>query len=456
MIWAIVYFGFSFDGLYGQDAYEYLRYTEALKAFFTTGKNPGDYFWGVYYPIFGSILSFLIPNIALALQLISVFSLVITSLYVDKIIRLMYKENASHNIPFLLFTLSPIVLIHSVLAMSDLLTCCFVTIAFYSLLQFLETSKNKHFLIGIAFCCIAILTRYASAVVLLPICIMVLYRLLKNRNYKILLYSIPIIVIIAIPHLLIRSQNSLQFLSHQWLQTWNIFNLFQSDFVTGDGTMNNHFINLVYVFFSVLHPTFLFIGILLIAFSIINRSFKIYNYSTLLLLSILIYSLFLGGISFQNKRFLILSFPLVIVYLFPIIKKLFETINHPKTLFISIFIIQISLGIYFGITFYERNLLEQTISKEMKQFEGSTLYVLDIDVALQGRKMAFNYKNLWKEKYTNYEKNALVLVNEKQLIKQWKGKNPMLNWGNIETYYKIHKLKSFQGDFNLFRIDSKK
>ena len=139
-----------------------------------------------------------------------------------------------------------------------------------------------------------------------------------------------------------------------------------------------------------------------------------------------------------------------------IIKKLFETINHPKTLFISIFIIQISLGIYFGITFYERNLLEQTISKEMKQFEGSTLYVLDIDVALQGRKMAFNYKNLWKEKYTNYEKNALVLVNEKQLIKQWKGKNPMLNWGNIETYYKIHKLKSFQGDFNLFRIDSKK
>lgn len=111
LIWIIVYFGFSFDGLYGQDVYEYLRYTEALKTFLVTGKSPEDYFWGIYYPVFGSILGFIIPNIAMSLQLISVVSLVVTSIYLDKIIRLIYKENALENIPFLLFTLSPIVLV---------------------------------------------------------------------------------------------------------------------------------------------------------------------------------------------------------------------------------------------------------------------------------------------------------------------------------------------------------
>lgn len=455
-VWAIAYFCFSFDGLYGQDAYEYLRYTEALKTFLTSGKPPGDYFWGVYYPIFGSVLSFIIPNIALVLQLISVFSLVITSVFVDKIIRLIYKGNALDNIPFLFFTLSPILLIHSVLVMSDLLACCCITIAVYYLLLFLEIAKNKHFLIGITFCVFAVLTRYAAAVVLLPICIPALFNLLKNRNYKLILFSFPIIGFITIPHIFIRSQNSLQFLSHQWLLTWDIFNLFRSDFVTVDGEMHHHFINLIYVCFQFLHPVFLFIGVFLFVISLKTPAFQWNKPQKILLFSMLLYSLFLGGIPFQNKRFLILSFPLVIVFLFPIIKKLLAVFNYRKLVFMSLAIIQISLAFYFGKTFYERNLLEKTISQEMKQYEGKTLYVFDIDIAMQGRKVVFDYRSLWKTKYPDFEKNALILVNEKQLNKQWKDKNPMMNWEHITTYYKIQKLKNFSGDFNLYRIEGKK
>lgn len=456
LVWAIVYFGFSFDGLYGQDAYEYFRYTESLKAFLTTGKNPGDYFWGVYYPIFGSILSFITPNIPLALQLISVFSLVITSVYVDKIIGVIYKENASQNISFLLFTLSPIVLIHSVLAMSDLLSCCFITIAYYRFLRFLETTKNKHFLIGIAFGCIAIFTRYASVVALLPIGLVVLFRILKNRNYKLLLFSIGILGIISIPHLVVRSQNSLQFLNHQWLQSWNIFNLFQSDFNVAEDESRNHFINLIYIGFQVLHPIFLFFGVVLIAFTLIKRKLYCNYYQKLLLLSIVLYALFLGGIPFQNKRFLLLTFPLVIVFLYPYLKSLLHTFSNQKLLFAIVFVIQISLGFYFGKKFYDRNLLEKKVSKEMKQYEGKILYVFDIDIALQGRKVVFNYKSLWITKYPTFEKNALVLIDEKQIVKQWQGKNPLLNWENIKNNYQLKKLESFSGDFNLYRIEGKK
>ena len=34
----------NFDGLYGQDAYEYLRYSKEIHTFLLTGSNPGDYF----------------------------------------------------------------------------------------------------------------------------------------------------------------------------------------------------------------------------------------------------------------------------------------------------------------------------------------------------------------------------------------------------------------------------
>lgn len=456
LVWIIVYFEFSFDGLYGQDAYEYLRYAEAVKNLLITGKSPGDYFWGVYYPVFGSILSIIIPNIILALQLISVLSLIMTSIYLDKIIRLIYKVNSTENIPFLFFTLSPIILIHSVLVMSDLLACSFVTMAIYCFLQFLETSKNKYFLFGIAVGTFALMTRYVSGLILFPFCFPALLHLIKKRSYILLPFSMLIAALIAIPHILIRSQNSLEFLSHQWLQTWNIGNLFRHSFETVDGEMDNHFINLVYACFSFVHPIFMFLGIVIIPFSIKTKTFKLYHYQKIILVAIIVYALFLGGIPYQNKRYLILSFPLVIVLLFPLAKKLLIPLKHGNLLITLIVFIQITLGVFFGKSFYDRNLLERKIMQEMNLYQGKTLYVFDIDVALKGRKLIFDYKNLSTTRYLGFEKNALVLVNEKQLDKQWKGKNPLLNWENIKNNYKLEKLKNFSGDFNLYRIGEKK
>lgn len=92
----------------------------------------------------------------------------------------------------------------------------------------------------------------------------------------------------------------------------------------------------------------------------------------------------------------------------------------------------------------------------MKSYQGKTLYAFDIDIALKRRKLDFNYISLWKTKYSDFEENALILINEKQLEKQWKGKNPLLNWKHLKNNYRLEKLKHFSGDFNLYRIDGKK
>ena len=187
LFFGIIFFCFirvvlSFDGLYGQDAYEYLRYTESLQHYFKTGINPGDYFWGVYYPLLGSFLTFIVGNSALALQLISFLSLLVSSVYLNKIIELIYKEKTNMIVVFVFFSLSPIVLIHSFLVMSDMLTCALVLVSIYYFLSYLECSKKSSFLFGVAFCLLAILTRFAVVVILFPIGIAVLWKLLQRET----------------------------------------------------------------------------------------------------------------------------------------------------------------------------------------------------------------------------------------------------------------------------------
>jgi hypothetical protein len=451
----IAYFGFSFDGLYGQDAYEYLRYTERLKSFLLTGKPPGDYLWGVYYPIFGSLVSLIIPNAALALQLLSVVSLVIATIYTNKIIRLVYPEKASGSLPFLFFTLSPIVLIHSLLAMSDMMGCCLTIAAVYFLLSFTKKVKTAQLLAGVTLSAFAIFTRYAAVVVLIPFAVTALVALIRNKKYTLMLYSAVLLSLITIPHLWIRSQNSLQFLSHQWLQSWQVTNLFQADFMTVDGLASNHFINLVYVFFSFFHPIFMVFGGLLFLVILWKRNFYISSSQKLILVSILMYAVFLGGIPFQNKRFLLLSFPLVIIFLFPFIQRFIAPLKNKKAILGLIALIQISLAAYFIKPFYDRNSLEKSIATQIKPYQNQTLYAFDIDIALHGRKLQFNYKNLFLEKYDDFEKNALVLVNEKQILRQWRGKNPAINLSGLRKKYDLKLIKKFSKDWRLYKIQTR-
>lgn len=455
VVFLAVRFALGFDGLYGQDAYEYLRYTEALTAFLQTGKLPGDYFWGVYYPILGSLLNFVVTA-SLALQLISVLSLLIASVYLQKIIQLLYKEPEPETLTFLFFTLSPIALIHSLLNMSDMLACGLTTATVFHFLNYTEKRVGFNFIIAVSLTVVAVLTRYAAIVVIAPFAFSAFIRLIQQKDFKTLLLSVIPVGVLVVPHLLIRSQNSLQFLNHQWLQSWSFYNIFRNHFITVDGEMQYPAINLVYSLYSFFHPIYFLFGIFLVMYLIWKKTPKIKKQQQLLLVAIVLYGFFLAGIPFQNKRFLLLSFPLVIAFLFPFLKQMLGAVPYKKTALILIFLIQCALFLFFGKSFYERNRLEKTIAVKMLEHQNQTLYAFDIDIALQGRNLDFHYRNLWKEKYSDYEKNALLLINEKQVEKQWKGKNPLLNWENLKQNYELRKLENLNGDFNLYRIVGKK
>ena len=52
----------GFNGLYGQDSFEYLRYSRALHHYLSAGVLPGPFHWPLFYPLSGALLSFILPG----------------------------------------------------------------------------------------------------------------------------------------------------------------------------------------------------------------------------------------------------------------------------------------------------------------------------------------------------------------------------------------------------------
>lgn len=455
IVFLFFYYYLNFDGLYGQDAYEYLRYSKAIRNYLITGQNPGDYFWPLFYPIFGALFSFITQKTTISLLLISTLSLSITAYYLSKIINLLFKKTP-YNILyiFVFFLLSPIIFKSGLLVMSDILTLQFIVLSIFQFLKFKQTKAFKYFYFFTIFCFAAFMTRYASAVVLLPFVINGTLLFFKQKKwYKHIVFLLLVLFILSLPHLIIRNNNATEFLSHQWLQDWSVVNIFKRNFITVDGASHHKLPNILYALSNIFHPRFFFVGIVFIPF-LLNKKFR-FNSSKILSSSILLYAIFLAGIPFQNSRFLILSFPLILILCYPVFVFLSDYKYFKKTFYFGIFLIGLMQLFLIHKTFKStlvRNKLEIEMASLLKPYQNNTLYSFDIDIALQGRNLEFNYKNLWQKRYTNLQNGDLILFHPTKFIKQWQGKNPMLNFNYFKENYTLKVIKELPENWQLYKV----
>ena len=448
----------GFDGLYGQDAYEYLRYTRALSSFMQEGISPRDYFWPIYYPLLGAILTYITSNTTLILQLISILSMGVATIYVYNIILLIYtKKRDAFIYAFIFFLCSPMVFKMGLLVMSDMLAMVFIVLCFYHSLNYIRDHFLKSLYLGFIFGVCAIMTRYASFVLLLPLALYIFYILITRRRH--LFHCIFLVVLLSIlisPHLYIKGHNSFSFIEHNALSKWSVLNFFKNSFITDQGYTAYRFPNIIYAFSNLFHPRYFIIGSILLPIFLLK---KVYVKSQfILIVSIIFYSFFIAGIDTQNPRFLLLSFPLILIVIFPAFVFLLEKISSKKIKYISaslLIILQLVISIKGMNPILERNTLEKQVAKQIESYQKNTLYSFDIDIAMQGRDLDFNYKNLWIEAYQEFEEQALVLFHPTKFNKQWEDKNPMLNWHKIQKKYQLKILEECYGGWKLYQIHSK-
>lgn len=458
----VLYFAYGFDGLYGQDGYEYVRYAQALRDYLISGEAPGDYFWPLYYPILGTLGGFVTQDVGISLLLVSVLSLSLSGLYILKIIEIIFPETGQNSFKkaafiLLFFALSPYIFRHGMVVMSDMLTVLFIVLTVFNYVKYKQTA-NLLFFYGIAiFSVSAVMTRYASFVIVVPFIIASSVAFLKQKkNFLHFFFLAGTVVFLLSPHFFIREQNASQFLQHPWLQDWSVFNFFKSNFSSVDGSHQYSLVNILYGFSNFFDPRFFALGFIFIPFVFLKK-FTFIN-KAVFVWSFLLYALFLAGIPFQNNRFLVLSFPLIIILCFPVFVYFSELKSLKKSfnfILLGVFLLQLFLISRTMESIINRNTFEKEIVSQLESFQNNTLYSFDVDIALQGRNLQFDYKNMWKQKYENPTQGSLVLFHPSKFIDQWKDKNPILNWQFFNQKYDLKLIKQCSQGWQLYKIEHK-
>jgi hypothetical protein len=448
----------GFDGLYGQDAYEYLRYGNAIQEYMTSGNHPGNYYWPVLYPTLGSLLGFLFGNTAFALQLISCLSFAIACVYILKTIRLLYPKAAHHFLYVLIFAVfCPFLLKMGLIVMSDALALVFVVLNVYFF--FKSYYKNTNLAPIFVFATCALMTRYASVFITFPIVVYSLMLVWKRKQFLQLVTAVFFSAIVCIPFIIFQWGALFEATANPFLQTWSIGNYFKTNFTTQDGTASYTLPSLIHAFSVFFHPGFLFMGSILSVISLRNYTSLFTFPQKLLLICTGLYLLFLAGIPFQNPRITGLVFPLVLLLLFPAFERLMQfkfATRFRLPLAISAIVLQ---SIFFVMTFqliFTRAITEKELATMIQPYEGATLYSFDVDLAMKGRGLNFDFKNMYLERYENFQPNDLVLFDATRYQTQWNGKNPMLNWNFIEEHYQLKVLEKHPKGWKLYQIQALK
>ena len=454
ILFIIVRFILGFNGLYGQDSHEYYRYSRAILNYLKTGVSPGDYFWPVYYPILGAISGLILAD-QFSLQLISILSLSGSLFFLLKILDKIYDEK-NRIVTYLLITffLSPYVFRNSLVVMGDLLTVFLVTASFYFFIMYLNKFDSKNVILFSIFSVVAVLTRYAAFVILIIPAIIIFYNIIRKRNFSHLAVAVIIGIVLTIPHILIRKLNSTDFLEHVWLQRWSVLNYFKSNFTTPDGIEHFRLPNILYSFSNIFYPTFLFFGVILVLF--LRKNHFGNKFWLIALLIIILNALFLAGIPYQNQRFLLLSYPLVVILLFPGYEQFIRILINKRIFLYPVtflmIIIQIIFCIYFFRSAYQRNVLEKEVATFVKNDNHKNIYAFDIDVSFMSYNVMKNVINMRNVKIDCFDHHSLVIFNEDKFKVQWANMNPMLNWNNLKSNYTLSELKNFGNGWKAYEI----
>lgn len=446
----------GFDGLYGQDSYEYLRYTENIQEFILGGNHPGDLVWPKGYLILCGLLGFIVPN-ALGGQLISLFCLYGIAYFLEKLIKLFHSNQRYLKI-YVLTTLllAPYILRLSVVMMADTLAILAVIATTYFAFKYKNERTTKTACAFLFWAAFAGFSRYAALVPIAPLLVWVALLWLRKPRLKHLLALIaPSLILIV--HFYLEAGGS-DFIGHHFIEHWHFKNLFQSSFITEAELQipNEHYQypNLIYYIFTLFHPGFFFGSAIILALNLKNIKGYLRQIPLLIFLSILLYIVFLAGITFQGSRYLSLIYPLFLLILYPAFADSLEKIKkHQNKGLILLIIIQLALFYRAMLPFYQLNQLEQKLAKSLEEYQGEVLYTFDVDVAMQQRKLNFDFRSIWQEELDVFEPNALVLFNEERISEKFKGKNPMLNWEKMNQSMRLVEVEKLDSGWNLYRLE---
>ncbi|HUM46362.1 MAG TPA: hypothetical protein PLD84_05515 [Chitinophagales bacterium] len=454
-----------FNGLYGQDAHEYLRLMRALGDYIKHGTSIAHSYFPIGYPLVALPLSGILSNDITVMQLVPMMALPVSFFYLKKLLQLIHEKASMVNSYLLaFFFFSPYVFRFGLLSMSDMLCLFFVIAAVYHSVGYSKLRGTQHAVLFGLFTAFAITTRYAAGVLLLLPALFLFRALLIDKDFKTVCFTLFAFCFPLIPDWLIRGRIlfldaaekfTIDYASNAY--TWSPLNFFRSTFQNPDGNQQYDFWNIVAVTFNVIHPAYLFAGFLFILFmkrhDIASPAMK------LLLWMVIGYGLFIAGLQYQNNRYLLQSFPFLLVIFYPaflrIVRQYFLKRRIQQLTFALIIFIQLLL---FGYSFQKILLLnytEQEISSSLQPYAGQTVYTCSITGALSSYQVQNPVIDLYFNRIPEPVNHSLLLFNYPEFSQYYAGRLPMVNWTVLNDKAHLRVIRSFPGGWSLYAVEAK-
>lgn len=454
----------GFNGLYGQDAHEYLRLSQAYfgrlcgQAYTPEGLGDSEFAGG--YPLAGALLQGVGIPPTMALQMVSALSAGAALWLFERLLRLLSPGSSARSklLYMLLLAFSPAWVRAGMTVMSDALGLALGLAAIWQGLRALERYPPSTAVWAAGLGGLALTTRFAWAALLLPLGVAVAGFLFQKKKWGWLAAAAATAGAAMILHGWIKSGVTLSPLQHSMFADWSLRHFFQSDFTNANGAMHYTLPNGLYLLFPLAHPAFCLLLPGLFFFS--KRTDAHLFSKKLLLVCLASYLLLLGGLPHQNVRFLLPAYVVVLLLLFPAWDRMVSYgLYFFKRLTWGILIVLTLVqgaGIgYLLAPVFTRHRLEVALAAELRSLlpPNAVLFAFDIDVALRSYLPDVQIKNLWVRRYDDFPAGSFFLFNEPALREQWAGQNPMLNWEQVQRQGHLEEKKMLPSGWRLYRVE---
>ena len=454
----------QFNGLYGQDAHEYLRQSQVLfgrwQGAVVPPPGPGDAELAGGYPLLGALFQVLGLEAGLALQLLSALAAAVSLFLFERILRVLSPgAHARSRWVFVLLglALAPYFLRAGFTVMSDATGLALTLAALFFGLRMVEQQRYSDAIGFAVFAVGAIGTRYALAGLLWLPALALGLELFRARRMAELFLALGAGALVCLPFWWLKSDLPAGPLAHSLLQDWSLLHLFKKDFVNINGAISCSLPNAIYLLFPFMHPGFC-LALPALFFLVKPTDIRLYS-KRLLTLCFLAYLLFLGGLAHQNLRYLLPAYAVLLLLFFPAWDRFFAYgLYFFKRLTYALLGLTLAAQIVFSIyvlrPILARNQLEYQVAKQLKTTlqPGDILYAFDLDIALQTYLPGLEYRNLWLRRYDNFPEGSYILFNAPKLSVQWAGQTPMLNWEAVNEQFVLQEVQRLPEGWTLYQL----
>lgn len=465
--WALRLFGlqlafltfFPFDGLFGQDSYGYLNDANALIRWMNDGTAPPDFFWTRGYSGLGTVLGMPFGNAYFPLALISILGHIgITLICIRWAEQLFPGLSKPARFIGLTVAFSPFLFRNGLSIQSDIFAIFWLVLGAWQSDSFCRTGKVKHLAwatLGLGY---AVAVRYA----MIPLAMLPALRL-AFEIYRLKKWSwSPLLLLAIIPFIpdWFIFPGATASLQHGNVNAWSPLNFFRTTFVNIDGNATYPYPNLVYLLKVVWNPGFLGIGAavwmgLLWVFREVEWKKQVF-----LTAPVLLYFLLIGGIPFQNDRFLLPAVPFLAIFLFPVWEGFWLRLQDygpvrlarvPGRYVTMLFALSLAWAGPRGVVQHCQD--ERAIATALReQHLGKRIYTLGSEAMLQYRVPEMQVVSMFADSIPPPAPGDLLLTDLQITYPQWKDMAPARHFDAIRSSREVVLLSVFESGTQLSEI----